>query len=253
MPTVPWEDPTQPVPAPNDLAAHDGFVQQAKRGHIKLLFLGDSITYEWDGKARALFHQTYDKYEPAVFAVPGDKTQNLLWRIDNGELDGIQPKVIVLMIGANNVGLKGTSDNDAGVVAGVAKVVDTLRTKLPATKILLMGILPMGEFAYNPARQRIRRINSSLAALDDGGKNVRILDIGNNFLDANDDLPPHARPGRRPSLGRRLPDLGQCDAGQPRRPVEWVIDVPPKLLPRQVTCVVSPSCRHFVFTALRTF
>ena len=190
LPTVPWDDPTQPMPAPNDLAVHDGFVQQAKQGHINLLFLGDSITYEWDGKARALFHQTYDKYDAAVFGVKGDKTQNLLWRIDNGELDGIQPKVIVLMIGANNVGLNGGGETEAGVVAGVAKVVDTLREKLPATKILLMGILPMGEFADNPARQRIRRINASLAALDDGGKTVRILDIGSHFLDVNDDLPP---------------------------------------------------------------
>jgi lysophospholipase L1-like esterase len=189
LPTVPWDNPTQPVPAPNDLAAHDDFVQQAKQGHIGLLFLGDSITYEWDGKARSLYHQLYDKYDPAVFAVKGDKTQNLLWRIDNGELDGIQPKVIVLMIGTNNVGLYG-GDTEAGVVAGVAKVVGTIREKLPKTKILLMGILPMGEFADNPTRQRIRRINTALAGLDDGGKSVRILDIGSHFLDINGDLPP---------------------------------------------------------------
>jgi len=67
--------------------------------------------------------------------------------------------------------------------------VDTIREKLPTTKILLMGILPMGEFADNPDRQRIRRINTALAALDDGGKTVRILDIGSHFLDINDDLP----------------------------------------------------------------
>jgi beta-glucosidase len=193
LPTVPWDDPTLPVPAPNDLAVHDSFVQQAKQGHIGLLFLGDSITYEWDGKARALYHQLYDKYDPAVFAVKGDKTQNLLWRIDNGELDGISPKVVVLMIGANNVGLYG-GETEAGVVQGVAKVVDTIREKLPETRILLMGILPMGEFADNPARQRIRRINSALAALDDGGKTVRILDIGSHFLDINDDLPPSLVP-----------------------------------------------------------
>jgi lysophospholipase L1-like esterase len=193
LPTVPWDDPTLPVPAPNDLAAHDGFVQQAKQGHIGLLFLGDSITYEWDGKAKSLYHQLYDKYDPAVFAVKGDKTQNLLWRIDKGELDGISPKVVVLMIGANNVGLYG-GETEAGVVQGVAKVVDTIREKLPTTKILLMGILPMGEFADNPARQRIRRINTALAALDDGGKTLRILDIGSHFLDINDDLPPSLVP-----------------------------------------------------------
>jgi len=113
----------------------------------------------------------------------GDKTQNLLWRIENGELDGIQPKVVVLMNRGQQRRLNGGGETDAGVVAGVAKVVDTLRAKAPADQDPADGILPMGEFADNPARQRIRRINAALAALDDGGRTVRILDIGSHFLD----------------------------------------------------------------------
>jgi len=119
------------------------------------------------------------------------------------------------MIGANNVGLNGGGETDAGVVAGWPRSW-TPSARAPADQDPADGDPAMGEFADNPARQRIRRINAALAALDDGGRTVRILDIGSHFLDGAATSPSRSS-RRRPSHRQRLPDLGQrhaADAGR---------------------------------------
>src|SRR5581483_5905827 len=106
-------------------------------------------------------------------------------RLENGEVEGINPKVAVVMIGTNNLG----SNTNDEIAAGVTKVVTTLHEKLPHTKVLLLGIFPRGAKADDPNRARIKAINEQLAKLDDGGKTVKYLDIGPKFLDAEGNLP----------------------------------------------------------------
>ena len=174
------------------LARHEGFLKDLKaaNGKVGLLFVGDSITDGWRGRGKEVFAKTYDKDEPLNIGIGGDRTQHVIWRLQNGEVDGINPKVAVLMIGTNNLG----GNTNEEIVKGVTKVVDTLHEKLPHTKVLLLAIFPRGEKADNQWRSRLTAINEELAKLDDGGKTVKYLDIGPKFLAENGDLPKEIMP-----------------------------------------------------------
>ena len=132
-----------------------------------------------------MWEKFYGSDHPANFGIGGDHVQNVLWRIENGELEHISPKVTVLMIGTND-----TAANGAGeIAAGIEKLVSEIRHRLPNTKILLLAIFPRGPHNANTGtfddgveRMRvIRAVNARIAKLDDG-HTVRYLDIGNKFL-----------------------------------------------------------------------
>jgi lysophospholipase L1-like esterase len=165
-------------PDPNWMKRHEGFVDIAKKGGVDVLFLGDSITDAWRGNAA---QPTWDKYfvphNPANFGIGGDRTQHVLWRIQNGELDGITPKVVVLMIGTNNTG----QDSAEQIAAGITAIVKTIRQRSSSTKVMLLAVFPRGEKPGNPGRVKIAEINKTISKLDDG-RNVRYLDIGGKFL-----------------------------------------------------------------------
>ena len=171
------------------VAAHTRFVAIAKENTAKVLFLGDSITAGWGGQ-KAIWEAAFGKYQPANFGIGGDRTQHVLWRITNGELDGFTPKTIVLMIGTNN----SSSDPAEGIAAGVTKIVETIRQKTPATKVLLLGVFPRGEKAEpNVAREKLKAVNAIISKLDDG-KAVFYLDIGSKFLEADGTLTKEIMP-----------------------------------------------------------
>jgi len=157
---------------------HEKYVDQAKKGDVDLLFLGDSITEGWN-KQKEIFDEHFAKYKPANFGIGGDRTQHVLWRIENGELEPpMKPKLIVLMIGTNN----SNSDPADKIASGVEKIVSTARQKTDA-KILLLAIFPRGETPEKAAKQRevIKGVNERIKKLDDG-KNVRFLDIGDQLM-----------------------------------------------------------------------
>ncbi|MEI7730550.1 MAG: platelet-activating factor acetylhydrolase IB subunit [Verrucomicrobiota bacterium] len=158
--------------------AHESFVKIATAGSTDLVFLGDSITAGWNGK-KDIWEKSFGKYRPANFGIGGDRTQHVLWRITNGELDGIKPKAAVLMIGTNNSG----SDSAEGIASGITKIVQYIHTKLPGTKVLLLAVFPRGE-KPNPQREKLKQVNSIIAKLHDGNT-VYYLDIGDKFLQAN--------------------------------------------------------------------
>ncbi len=160
---------------------HESFIKRGKEGPIGALFMGDSITEGW-GKAKDVWAQHFGAYDAANFGISGDKTQHVLWRIDNGELDGISPKVIVLMIGTNNIGSPAEE-----IIEGDKKIVEEIHQKLPNTKLLLLGIFPRAAEATNPMRVKIKEVNAELAKLDDGNK-TRFLDIGDKFLEPDGSL-----------------------------------------------------------------
>ncbi|MBI3880787.1 MAG: GDSL family lipase [Verrucomicrobia bacterium] len=167
---------------PNEafLKAHASFVATAKQGKAQLVFLGDSITAGWNGNGKAVWTNSFAKYQPANFGIGGDKTQHVLWRIENGELDGIKPKAAVIMIGTNNSG----SDDAPGIARGVTKIVEFIRKKTPKTKILLLAVFPRGdkpEGNLGAANEKLKQVNAILAKLDDG-KHVHFLDIGDKFV-----------------------------------------------------------------------
>jgi lysophospholipase L1-like esterase len=180
-------------PSTRFIDMHEQFLARAKEGNVDLLFLGDSITQGWGGAGKDAWQKHYAKYNVANFGIGGDQTQHVLWRIENGELDGINPKVIVLMIGTNN-----TAGHDADRIAeGVTKIVKTAQAKTGA-KILLLGVFPRGmtqqqaEATTRPKaledaklalrqREKIARINEIISKLDDG-KTVRYLDLKDTFM-----------------------------------------------------------------------
>jgi lysophospholipase L1-like esterase len=166
------------------LMRHAEIMRRAGAGPVGLLFLGDSITEGWK-TVPELWAKNYQPYQPANFGVNGDTTQGVIWRIVNGELDGIHPRVVVLLLGTNN-----TADYTAAqIFAADRKIVGMIREKLPETKVLLLAIFPRGPrisydgtFDNGVKRMKIiRAANSELATLDDG-KKVRFLDIGAQFL-----------------------------------------------------------------------
>ncbi|MEY4939932.1 MAG: hypothetical protein RIQ93_1667 [Verrucomicrobiota bacterium] len=172
---------------------HEGFVEIAKRGDSDVLFLGDSITDGWRNPdpsrgVKPIWDQHFAPLKAANFGISGDRTQHLLWRLQNGELDGIRPKVVVLMIGTNNTGFEADrvtpKNTPAEAAEGVRAIVQHLRTKLPAAKILLLAVFPRGETADNPGRLQVAAINQSISRLHDG-KSVIYLDIGAKFLGAD--------------------------------------------------------------------
>ena len=121
----------------------------------------------------------------------GERTEDVLWRIQNGELDGISPKVTVILIGTNNIGHY-KEEQASWAAAGIVKVVQTVHEKLPDTKVLLLGIFPRDK-ADNKYRAQIKGINETIAKLDDGDK-TRYLDIGKTFLDERGEIPKDVMP-----------------------------------------------------------
>ncbi len=170
---------------------HESFLARGKAGPIGVLFLGDSITDNWS-RAPEIWNKYYGQYQPANFGIGGDTTQNVIWRIEQGELDGIHPRVVVLMIGTNNAG----SNDAAEIFAADRKIVGMIRTRLPDAKVLLLAIFPRGsrknrdgtEDNYALRMEIINAVNPQLATLDDG-VHVRYLDIGAKFLGPDGKIP----------------------------------------------------------------
>jgi lysophospholipase L1-like esterase len=174
----------------NLMSRHEGFVTQAKGGGIDLLFMGDSITDYWRNKGSNVWAKFYGERHAADFGIGGDRTQHVLWRIENGELDGINPKVIVLMIGTNN----SKSDSPDQISEGVEKIVSETRFKCPKCKILLLAIFPRNRHDDTPAQMdTIHKVNERIAKLDDG-KMITFLDINHVFLGPDGKVPADIMP-----------------------------------------------------------
>jgi beta-glucosidase len=153
---------------------HEKFLDQAKKGNIELLFLGDSITQGWNDNT--VWKRFYGPRHAANFGIGGDQTQHVLWRIEHDEIKGIRPRVVVLMIGTNNSG----SDSAAEIAQGITAIVKELRNRLPETKVLLLGVFPRGA-KTDEKRSKLEEVNRQIARLDDGS-HVTYLDIGKAFL-----------------------------------------------------------------------
>lgn len=196
-PAVPSKPATKPrtpedavTPILKNAPRHAEFMYRKTQGEIGLLFIGDSITDYFSRKGEWSWLK-FAPYKPANFGVGGERTEHVLGRLTNGELDGINPKVVVLMVGTNNVGQ--CPDEDPNwAAAGVTKIVQTIHAKLPNTKLLLLGVFPRSK-KDSEVREKTKAINAIICKLDDG-KMTRYLDIGKVFLDESGEIPGDIMP-----------------------------------------------------------
>lgn len=184
--------PPQPatVPAPRDDNRHKTFLDIARGSEIELLFVGDSITDGWRGAGQTIWDQHFASFKAANFGIGGDTTQGVLWRMQNGELEGYKAKLIVLMLGTNNISRKNSNDE---IVEGDRLIVEEFRKRQPQAKVLILGIFPRAVQPTDPYRASIKDINSKLAKLADN-KNVFFMDIGDKFLTSDGTLTPEIMP-----------------------------------------------------------
>jgi lysophospholipase L1-like esterase len=171
----------------NSQLAHEQLLAKAKQGKIDVYFEGDSIVRRWGATDYPQFLENWTQnffgWNVANFGWGADRTQNILWRLQNGELDGIHPKVIVLLAGTNNVGTQpGTDAKAAEISRGLEAIVDLMRQKAPDATIVVTAIFPRNDnMAVIPT---INAINANLAKMADG-KKVRFLNINSQLADAD--------------------------------------------------------------------
>ena len=196
-------DPAAPVARTdaNSKLAHEQLLEKAKAGRIDVYFAGDSITRRWGAtdypKFLANWRQNFHGWNAADFGWGGDTVQNVLWRLANGELDGVKPKVIVVMAGTNNIGARppagGAEAKAAEITDGLKAVLDVCREKAPGAVVILMAITPRND---NPAAMPvIEKANERLARLADG-KKVRFLSINAKLADRDGKLLEGMSPDR---------------------------------------------------------
>ncbi|WP_165071556.1 platelet-activating factor acetylhydrolase IB subunit [Paludisphaera rhizosphaerae] len=181
------------TPAPRDekwMKTHEALLEKSKQAREEngatLVFLGDSITAGW--RQNEAWQKFYAPRKALNLGIGGDRTQHVLWRLENGEVEGLKPKAVVLMIGTNNSG----SDPVDAIAAGVKAIVADLRSRLPETDVLLLAVFPRGEKPELPVRDKLKQVNAEIAKLD-GGK-VHYLDIGETFLEKDGTLSKEIMP-----------------------------------------------------------
>ncbi len=158
-------------------AHHDRLLRAGGRSSAKVIFLGDSITEGWS--SAAAYKEYFGKYSPINLGIASDTTQNVLWRIRHGALDGTGPLVVVTLVGINN--LAGGFSPQA-TADGLRAVVTAIQDKLPNAKVLLLGVLPARQDASNPLRKSVRQCNELLHALARPAR-VEVLDVGSVLLE----------------------------------------------------------------------
>ena len=164
---------------------HLAKLEELRRGRVDLVWLGDSITQDWEQQGppawrdfAPVWQRFYGDRHAVNLGFKGDNTGHLLWRMQNGELDGIQPKAAVVLIGANNMGRVHWSAPQT--VAGVVEVVDELHRRLPGTHVLLLGVLPSVRSKW--VTRTTEEVNRSLAARYPAGGPVVFMDLGHLFI-----------------------------------------------------------------------
>jgi lysophospholipase L1-like esterase len=173
-----------PVPRTGGAIGRQTLVLQRAKdnpGDYDIEFIGDSITQFWENAGKKVWQEFYGNRKVINLGVSGDRTQHVLWRFEQGQLDGIKAKVAVVMIGTNN---SNKDDNtEADILAGVTAIVNQIRQRQPDTKIILLGIFPRGQ-TFSAQRGKILQVNEALAKLDDG-KNIFFMDIGPQLIESD--------------------------------------------------------------------
>jgi len=163
----------------------------ARQGGHELVFIGDSITQGWESHGKALWEKYYAPRKSLNLGYSGDRTEQVLWRLANGELENVEPKLFVLMIGTNNTGHR--NDPAEQTAAGIKRILDLLREQRPSAKILLLSVFPRAEKPDAPPRLLNDAINARIKDFADGDA-IRWLDLGPAFLAPDGTLPKPIMP-----------------------------------------------------------
>lgn len=192
---------------------HQQVSSLARAGNHDLVFIGDSITQGWEGAGKPVWEEFYANRKALNLGFSGDRTEHVLWRLLNGELENVDPKVFVLLIGTNNTGHR--KDDPAKTASGIRAILDLLRDRKPNAKIVLLSVFPRDASPDGPLRKINDGVNQLAAGLADG-KMIHHLDINQTMLAADGTLPKEIMPDfLHPKLdGYRL----------------WAIALEPKLL-----------------------
>ncbi len=161
---------------------HKQVLELNKRQDVQLVFIGNSLTQRWEKQGAPVWNEYYAKRNAVNMGFDGDGTQNVLWRLDHGEIDNISPKLVVLMIGSNHV--NGSKIKE--IADGIKAICCRIRTRLPATKILLMAILPRGD-ASAAAAYRLNKASEEASKIADG-RMIFYLNISEKFLDEDGNI-----------------------------------------------------------------
>jgi beta-glucosidase len=214
-PRMSWEDPHYLADCPATTAMsraeepgwnlwiphHENRKKWVTEKNVDLLMIGDSILFEYARSAREVWDKYYGKRNAVNIASSGDQTQHMLWHFQHGGLDGMKdrnPKVVVLLLGTNNRGLPENAGRDTA--SGILALLKELHNKLPASKIILMALLPRGWTPDDKGRLRNQEINEIIRTYADN-KTVYWLDTSDVFLDSNGNLSRDLiKDGLHPSL-----------------------------------------------------
>ncbi len=206
-------------------ARHAAMNARVAQGGVDMIFIGDSITHGWEGAGAEMWSRYFEARKAVNLGIGGDRTEHVLWRLENGNIKGISPKLAVVMIGTNNIGqtdLKQCSGEETAT--GVEAIIAKLRKDLPQTKILLLAIFPRTDVSEE-RQQAVADANARIAKLHDG-EWVHFLDIGRFFKNDKGELTKAVMPDLlhlspegygiwanaiEPAVARLL---GEIDAGQ---------------------------------------
>ena len=222
---VPQDQPW--FPRADWVARHEQLVA-ARPARVDVLFVGDSITEGWLSDGRATWDREFAVRHACNLGIGGDETAHVLWRLDHGAVDGLSPRLTVLLIGTNNLGNVGHTPRQTA--DGVAAVVARLRALLPATPVLLLAVLPRDRHAGDPLRSAVDEVNRLIAPLANG-VTVHWLDCGPTFLRPDGMISPAVMPdalhlsptayatwadAMRPTITRLMRHDGAAHGGTPQ-------------------------------------
>jgi beta-glucosidase len=178
---------------------HQAVLERIKQGNVDILMIGDSITHGWERSGKPVWDKYYANRNAVNMGFSGDKTEHVLWRLEHGEVNNINPKLAVLMIGTNNSGVNSAEE----IADGVKAIVCQLRTRLPNTKILALAIFPRGDAeqrkdktkdgSLNPQWEKNNKASKLISKIADN-KTIYYLDINKKFLNKKNQLPRDVMP-----------------------------------------------------------
>ena len=187
------------------LKQHETFNEISKKGEAKLVFLGDSITAGWRSKGKEVWEKYWASLDAVNFGIGGDRTEHVIWRLDHGNFDGLDPKAIVLMIGTNNTGHQNRAQKELDgaiyqcsaqqTADGIKAIIDRLKKKCPHAKILINAIFPRGEKPEDPLRKQNEATNAIIKGYADE-KRVFFIDFNSKFLTDDGTLTTEFMPDR---------------------------------------------------------
>ena len=169
---------------------HESIKERVARGNVDMILIGDSITHRWERGGKALWEKYYVPRNAVNMGFRGDRTEHVLWRLKNGELDGISPKLAMIMIGTNNCSKDEYTAED--MADGIIAICGEIRKQLPETKILLLAIFPREEKPC-PLREKNALASKRASRIADG-KMIHYLDINEKFLTGNGTLSKEIMP-----------------------------------------------------------